>query len=482
MPNGVQRLYAFTVDARTLDSTAHGPRVVSGDDPQVVPTPEGFAAGMLDTGFGTPLTLTTIPFATGAQRVVPLGSNTPGADLRMATNGRKVLSVWRDYRFSRANEYSPMNMFGIALDAAAAQAETGILPVAISAVAQASPSIASAGTASLVSWMDLTKTVRGNVMARRVDGRGNPLDAEPFVIAADVDGGQQPVVVFTGEVWIVAWYAMTNSNAYMRRIGRNGAILDATPVDLGRGSVSAAASNGTVTLLAIGNKLLRFSPAGERLGTATLPDAAPYAGALASNGQEFLVAWDEGSDWWQFPSPNLRDVRAIRLDASGNPMDAAPIDIAMSRANEVDPIVTSDGTDFLVVYGHLTEDWTVRAKRVLRTGVLADHTSLDAGSLVGPGQSSYAVAPREGGYTAVFARPLPWAAAGDAGPRDVRGAAVEEPVTLVITRWLGGLAPAVAIAGTTAVYTKSDDALANINRVFVRPVGAEPGRRRPIRK
>lgn len=483
--NETQLLHTFTIEAGTLASTEHPRRIVEGDDPQVVRTPDGFAAGLLEGRARAPLALITIPFGADERRATLLGSNTPGADLHMATNGTKVLSVWRDFRFSPSFEYSTVNLFGLALDAAAAQAQSDVVPVAISAVAQGQPSIASAGTSSLVAWMDMTKTVHGNVMVRRVDARGNPLDAVPMAIVADVPAQQRPVVAFTGEVWVVAWYVVLNadgqSRAYMRRVSRSGALLDATPIDLGPGRVSAAASNGTVTLLALGKSLLRLSAAGERLGTVALPEAE-WSRGLASNGQEFLLVWDEGSDWWQFPSPNMRDVRAIRLDASGNPMDAAPIDIAMSPANEVDPIAASDGTDFLVVYGHGSDERTIRAKRVLRTGVLADHTALATGSLVGTGEFSYALAPHQGGYLAVFARPLAWAAAIDAVPLDARGAAVEEPVTLAITRWLGGLMPGTAIAGTTAVYSRSDESLANIERVFVRPVGAEPGRRRTIRK
>jgi hypothetical protein len=483
--NGPQRLYAYTVDAHTLAATAHAPREVAGDDPQVVPTPGGFSAGLLEYRENAPLVLTTIGFAGDGRQATHLGS-VPAADLRMATNGRTVMSVWRDYRFSPPHEYSTMNMFGIALDATATHSETGVLPVAISALAQARPSIASAGATSLVAWKDLTKTVQGNVVARRVDARGNPLDPAPLTLATDIEGHQQPVVVFTGDVWIVAWHVVLNRNGdartQMRRIARNDAVLDAEPVDLGPGRAITGASNGTVTLLVFDKWLLRFSPAGEGLGTVALPEAA-WGGGLATNGTTFLLAWDEGSDWWQFPSPNRRDVRAIRLDASGSPVDTTPIDIAMSAANELAPVVSSNGTDFLVTYQHSAGfPPAIRAKRVLRTGALADHRPLQDGSFVGTGEQSYAVAAREDGYVAVFAHAV---ASGQGAVSivslDLRGAAIEEPQTLAVTQWTG-LAPGTSITSTMVAYSRTEPSLADIERVFVRGVGVEPGRRRPIRK
>jgi hypothetical protein len=485
MVNGPERLYAFTVDADTLAATAHAPRLVAGDDPQVVTTPGGFASGMLEKGSeSAPLMLTTIPFATDARSSTPVG-NAPGADLHMATNGRRVMSVWRDYRFSPPYEYSTMNMFGIALDATATQTETGVLPVAISTVAQGQPAIASADTTSLVAWMDLTKTVRGNVMARRFDARGNPLDAAPIELVADVEGRQQPVVTFTGEVWIVAWRVLLNANGntrtYMRRIARNGTVLDPEPVDLGPGTAVAAASNGTVTLLAFDKWLLRFSRAGEQRETVTLP-ATAWGGGVASNGSDFLLVWTEGSDWWQFPSPNYIDVHAMRLDASGNPVGAR-IDVATSPANERSPVVTANGTDFLIAYAHIAGDErVVRAKRVLREGVLGDHTALQPGSLVGRGELSYSVAPRGEGYAAVFVRGVDGrTAAIDTVTLDARGAAVEEPVTLATTNWYSW-SPWTFLTSTMVAYTRTQPELGNIDRVFVRGLGGEPPRRRTTRR
>lgn len=483
--NDSQFLYTFTVLPDTV--TAHMPRTVDGDDPQVVATPDGFAAGLIQYRPNAPLTLATMAFGSDARTTTPLDTNTPATDLRMATNGRRVLSVWRDSRFSPPYEYSTSNMFGIAHDAAALIPQTGVVPVTSSAVAQGNQVLASAGSSALLVWIDRTKTVRGNVMARRLDANGVPLDPKPLSIATDVDAFQQPVAVFTGEVWIVAWNVRLNADgtqrSYLRRISADGALLDEMPVDLHNGGVNAAASNGTVTVLAFPKKLMHFSRDGQLTGSVDLPEPL-WPVALGTNGTEFLLAWNEGSDWWQFPSTNLLDIRAIRLDATGKPLDVTPINIATSPSNERSPIIASDGTDFLVAYEQRTDsEFTIRAKRVLRTGVLADMTATQDGSLIGHGEQSYAIASREGGYTALFTRPPdPERVDVHAVTLDARGVPAEASAILATTGWYGGFAPYVAVVGNIATYTRTDANLGNIERIFVRAIGNEPGRRRIIRR
>ena len=485
---GLQYLYTFTVQADPLAVTAHAPRTVEGDDPQVVTTPDGFAAGMLEYVMNVPLKLTTIAFGSDARTTTPLGTTTPATDLRMATNGRRVLSVWRDSRFSLPQEYSTANIFGIAYDATALLPQTDVVPVTSSAIAQGPIAIGGAGSSALVVWMDRTMTARGNVMARRLDANGIPLDPKPLSIAADVPVFQESVVVFTGQLWIVAWTVIVNADggrhAYMRRVALDGTVLDTTPVDLQAGDIAGAASNGTVTLVAFARSLVKLSRAGERLETIALPQQVAWPRAIGSNGTDFLVVWEEGTDWWQFPSPNMIDVRAMRFDASGHPLDGAPIDVATSVANEKNPVIASDGTDFLVAYDHELTAPAIHAKRVLRTGVLADATATDEGSVVGTGEDRYAVAPREGGgYIALFAHALhSEAVAVHAVPLDARGVPAEDATVLATMRWFNGLPPYVAVWSNVAAYTRSDANLGDIARVYVRAIGGEPGRRRLIRR
>jgi len=100
----------------------------------------------------------------------------------------------------------------------------------------------------------------------------------------------------------------------------------------------------------------------------------------ATNGSEFLITWTEGSDWWQFPSPGMRDIYGVRVMSNGA-VDAAPIAIATGPENQFRGAVSSDGRDFLVAYGMSGEDGipNVAVKRVLREGTTVD------GAVVGRG-------------------------------------------------------------------------------------------------
>ena len=52
----------------------------------------------------------------------------------------------------------------------------------------------------------------------------------------------------------------------------------------------------------------RFSPAGELLDTVPIAINDAYGGLVATNGTDFFVVWAVGSDYWQFPAPDMYDV------------------------------------------------------------------------------------------------------------------------------------------------------------------------------
>ena len=486
---GEDRLRMFSVDGQALGVFAHPHVAVKGDAPRVVPIPGGFAAGLLERTETSAVMLLTVPFHDSVHRTTTPLATVSAEELQMASNGSRVFGIWRDDRFSAPIVGSPLSTVGLALDATASVPQTEIVPVAISAVAQSRAQIASAGTTALLAWVDLTRTTAGNLRVTRVDMHGNRLDRRPLFLASDVPGYDAPVAVYTGQVWIVAWSVYTNTNfvtrAYMRRVSRDGAILDAEPVDLGEGGV-VGASNGTVTLLIVGNSVLRFSREGQRLGTDALANANGFSRTIASNGREFLFAWNEGSDSWQWPSPNLIDVRAMRFDANGAALDGTPFDVAVSRANEVAPFVTSNGENFLVLYGHDAEnhEMTVRAKRVRSSGVLADHTATAPGSLVAEGAAAYAAAyaamPQDAGYLAVVGRAVGFPELTiEAVALDERGTQIESPLPLGTSEQLR---TSVATGGRWIAYTRIDPALGNIERLFVRTLGEDGTRRRTIRR
>jgi hypothetical protein len=71
---------------------------------------------------------------------------------------------------------------------------------------------------------------------------------------------------------------------------------------------------------------------------------------VASNGTDFFVAWNEGSDYpYLFPPPNLLDVVGTRVSAAGA-VDAAPLPIATGGRDQRLLSLASNGRDYLVAY------------------------------------------------------------------------------------------------------------------------------------
>lgn len=487
VPGETPTLVMQTIDAQIGAASPPVSKRLNAGWLQVVPTSGGFVAVLLHLD-GDDLQLVKVPFSGGRSSPVAIGPAVSGLNLRVASNGNTIMALWQDHRLTPAESEAPkFQIFGAALDAAAERLTSDVTPIALSAVGQGRPVIAPAGDEALVLWTDLTRTSSGELRAVRVDASGNRI-GDPVVLTSVERSASKAAAVFTGQVWLVAWSVVGPpetghlSRLYTMRIARDGTRLDPAPVPLGPGSWPLLASNGRVTVLAFDGKLLRYSAAGERIDHEPLDTPVNgMATSIGTNGREFLLTWTSGDDWWQFPSPNRFDVQAIRLDASGAPMDAAPIDVATSPDSEWNAAVVSDGTDFLVVYqqgGNFDLNPTIRSKRVLRSGTLDGATAAQEGTPVAVGMAPIAAAPYRDGYLVTFTAGEPAFATiariDRAGNARIVRAVVTTPDDLP--------GSAVASSGDNAwlAYVRAAPELQNVPRVFVRRV-LEPVRRRAVR-
>jgi hypothetical protein len=469
--DGAVRMY--TIDARSMQITAHATRPAgNGTEVEVVHTARGFVAGMLTRGRQA---LDMIPFD-GSPRSEVLISDRGTYDLKLSSSATAVMAIWSDYKLGSGNG-GTRHLFGVALDAAASAPVSDIVPLAITATAQVDPAIAPAGEQSLVVWLDMTRTDSGEVVAVRVDRNGNVLDATPFVIGTSVRY-DRPAAVFTGEVWLVAWRQPTEPpRMNVARVATDGRVLSTEVLD---GWGIAFASNGRRTVLAIGTSIVRFSRSGEKIDVTPASSRAGYHPALATNGSEFLLAWTEGSDYWQFPSPNYRDVWAIRLDENGVSF-GGPIEVATGKLDEGEPLAASDGRDFLVAYSHDAKE--IRAKRVLREGVLADATATADGVFAAANRWLLALSRSESGYV-IAVGDIEEAADVTAVPLDRKGAAAGPPLLIARSDFHS---PAAALADANgrvlAAYARTvpEAPFAGISRVFVRILSESSMRRRAVR-
>jgi hypothetical protein len=492
--NGLNKieLRRVTLDAGTMtvetQPTVTLPQFTQGM--QVVPSPDGFTATWSSIESGVPGALFgSIAFDAATPRTFSAPDQMSGYS--MESNGRTTFAVWG---------LAPVR--GVSFDAQVTRTTSDVVAVAAAGVRQSRPSMAASPERVLVAWTENTAYDKSDVMVRRFTAEGDPL-GPPLRIATNAWAKGNTAVAFTGRMWLVAWQAGTDAldmRIALRRLALDGTPLDAAPLDLGPGWYPTLASNGIVTLLGMTTErhkamaVLRFSPEGERL------DAQPvivhpqrgYSPSIATNGRELMMVWEASPI--QYPNPF--GIIGVRFGESGALLDPAPILIATTELTESEPHVASDGTDFLVVYARTYFVYdvftpytpTIHAKRVLRTGVLADATAQDAGPFLGTGGAAH-VAPLGAGYVVTFARNRlieteTYAASLHALRVDTRGVTVEgvrdlpngesyEPQHALLP-----LGNAVMLA-----YPHIDPSLAYTQRVYLRTLGEEATpRRRPARK
>lgn len=324
----------------------------------------------------------------------------------LASNGMNVLAVWMDSSRSAINGPGA-DIFAALLDneaRAPIRAELAAFPVAFSSRSQTMPAIASSGLISIVAWLEHTMDDnRGRLLATRLAADGIALDSEPIDIADALVDVNRIEVAFIGSGFFVVWSQADTGAVYGRMIdgsGKKSAILS-----FGSGTWPSIAANGSVALVVFQRAAdivgIRVSPRGDMIDTTPLVVGAQRYGYwpdVAANVTDFLVVWTEGSNYWQFPSPNLRDVVGARVTGAGS-VDASPIAIATGPKDQSGAVVASDGRDYLVVYllgnpagsGLGGPSPSLAAKRVLREGQLDQVTASDDGAIVASDASAPAI-------------------------------------------------------------------------------------------
>ncbi|HYC92152.1 MAG TPA: hypothetical protein VEO54_23285 [Thermoanaerobaculia bacterium] len=485
-------LHRFLLDAKTLALETRPvlelPQFTSWL--QVVRSPGGFTAAWsyLEDGGRTAL-LGSVDFDSSTPRALAVPHQMPWFELE--SNGRNTLAAWGG---------APVR--GMGFDAAVTRGRSGVIAIAEGGVRQSLLSMAASPDATLAVWGEDNGYNRADVMVRRFDREGNAL-GQPLRIATNAWSPGNTAVAFTGRGWLVAWMVGTNAmdmHIYVRPLALDGTPLYGDPLDAGPGWYPALGSNGKVTLLGMnteGNKamaVLRFSPDGERLDPqpAIVFNDRGLSPAIATNGRELLMVWESAPRTY----PNPFGILGARFGENGTLLDTTPIRIATTELQESAPHVASDGTDFLVVYARAFFQYedltpftpTLHAKRLLRTGVLADATAEDPGPYLGTGGLPH-VAPLGAGYAVTFARSRD--AGQDAWPIslyamrvDLRGEVVEGARTLPNGE---SYSPqhALVSAGDAVLlaYPRVEPSLGNAQRIYLRTLEEEAApRRRAVRR
>lgn len=477
---------ALTVKRSWTDSVLHRFRIdasleVDADPPltlepyvygsiEAIATSRGFVAAYVDSEGRN---LKVLPFGTKAVEIIPVAAGSYAVDF--VSNGRWQLALW-----------DTIPATATVFNATLTSALSPRFPIARAPARQEQPIFSSDG--SLVAWNE-----QGTLMVRRVldPGAAAPYEAAEKATHADL--------VYTGQTWLLA-YSQQETGILVQRLASTGEPVGG-PIALGipPGDVTLA-SNGNVVALVVSDdfrreylRLVRFSPAGQRLDATpislTEDRAADYAD-IATNGEGFLVVWSHSPGY-------TPQVVGKRLDAAGNPIDEAAFDIATGSdfANSAAQ-VASDGEDYVVAYvqygAYVIRDppfpddprpapARVFTKRVLASGVLANTTADQEGALLGFG--TFPAIVHDGTrYVLTFRKDVNdelWLLV---APLDASGAPVSAPRQIARAESYEQSHALASMGGTLwTAYSRVTGEQANVQRVFLRELTEQTGRRRGSR-
>jgi hypothetical protein len=426
----------------------------------------------------------TLPFSGADESIAPapvnsLTGNAGSFGVSILTNGRHALAAWN--RNTGTVSGAGSQIYAALFDTSASHPVTADAPALISLgwSRQFLPVMASSATGSLIIWIEDGYSSR-QLLGMRTDAAGAFVDRIPFEIATGVS---QAAAVFAGDDYVVAWQEGGSSTVVARSVGRDAAL--GPRVALGPGWGVAAASNGSTALVVIaGTRIVgyRFDAAGRQIDTAPLVIGdGGFLPQVASNGTDFFVAWDSGSDYWQLPSPNQVDVFGARVTAAGA-VDAAPLPIATGPEDQRLAAIASDGRDYLVAYA-LSQypPAPIAAKVVLREGELDGATATDQGTIIAR-DAAYAVS-LSGDAAGYWSAYLQLNGTGNLLRLDKRGNPAQPAVPIAAA--LSSVALGRSPGGSVRIlYARAidDGGFAGTSMAFVRFIGEDlPARSRAAR-
>jgi len=193
------------------------------------------------------------------------------------------------------------------------------------------PHVAIGGSTLLVTYRSTKTTLwasGSDIYGQRFSASDlTAIDASSTLLARGANQELNPAVAFNGTNYLVVWEDRRHGSLraiYGARIDQAGEVLD---------------------------------PAGIRLSQAANEQVSP---AVASNGTDWLVAWQDGR-----PGASQDDIYGTRVGADGSVKDILGIQISAGTSasgQQQTPAVASDGTDYFVAWSTATRVWGARVQ------------------------------------------------------------------------------------------------------------------------
>jgi hypothetical protein len=244
--------------------------------------------------------------------------------------------------------------------------ELAVNPVAASTVHHENTVVAAGDGLYLVVWREMSNTNNGDILALRVRASdGAWLDPNPIVVATGIQSQWQPAVASDGTSFLVVWTDAQNTPVILgaRVRASDGAVLDTPALYISRTPMGpyqlpqfapAVAFDGTNYLVTWHGNYYAGGPVfygvqGIRVRASDGTCIESSSIIIARDGDNSRVAYADGTYLvtWQ----KSQNVEAARISAStGQLLDAAPIAVAATTANERSPAVAGRSGEFLVTW------------------------------------------------------------------------------------------------------------------------------------
>jgi hypothetical protein len=229
---------------------------------------------------------------------------------------------------------------------------------------QAAPCIATDDTTAFVVWYDRRNGTSFDIYGARVDEDGNILDPAGILIAHGTSYDPYPAVGFDGTNYLVVWgYAESSGqyDIYGMRVSKEGELLDNQPFvvsDASGAQISPeVAFDGTNYLVVWYDSRggVSYDIYGARVAQdGTVLNSAGIAISTASEHQYFPDVSSDGTNYmvvWQDERNGEFDIYGSRVGQDGIVNDPAGIQISLAADEQNRPSIDFDGTNYFVAWG-----------------------------------------------------------------------------------------------------------------------------------
>jgi len=276
-------------------------------------------------------------------------------------DGTNYFIAWYDNRTG-----SDYDIYGTLLNTSGTVLNPTGIAISTATDAQQMPSVSFDGTNYLVAWYDHRDGSNYDIFGARVNHSGVVQDPSGIHIS-NIDAQQiSPAVISYSGQWLVVWSDSRNgsyNDIYGSRISASGTVTDEDGILISASAQMqgkpAVSFDGTNYLVVWQEDRgggppfdiygMRIDPSGNELDADAIPistvsGSQEYPAVAFDNDSIYLVVWQDNR------SGSGYDIYGARVTTSGNVLDPPGIAISTATSNQELPSVAFDGTNFLAVW------------------------------------------------------------------------------------------------------------------------------------